>query len=444
MSRKLGDTIYLDFTTHRADTGAVTDADSTPTCNVFEDDNDTAILSPTVTKRTGHTGVYRVPIAATAGNGFEVGKSYNVDVTAVVNSITAKARIGAFTLDGKRVSDLNDLAQSDILSDATPFAGADVADIKSKTDNLPSDPADESLLEAAIATRASQSSVDAIKLKTDKLPPSGNRLRLIHSTDSYINCGAIYSSATKLYISFWFKLEADHVSGSSDVYLFGKYINPSNMLAIILNNHGRLNFAYNHPTAGFSLSTSQTSWEAGVWYHVYAALGQETAGGAPSDGARLRVNGGTASTSSDNTPAPASGNFLFGSVQISGGSEYQGFIKDIVVGTADNSEAMEEALYDGFVPENATDYWPIDEGTGTTLYSYGTSANNAGFGSANYWMKPIYTADREARRNALSQVTAIKEKTDLIPDDIGDIPTADELNAAHGSGSWGSRPEFKV
>lgn len=126
MSRKLGDTIYLDFTTHRADTGAVTDADSTPTCVVFEDDNDTPILSPTVTKRTGYTGVYRVPIAATAGNGFEVGKSYNVDVTAVVNSVTAKARIGAFTLDGKRVSDLNDLAQADILSDATPFAGANV------------------------------------------------------------------------------------------------------------------------------------------------------------------------------------------------------------------------------------------------------------------------------------------------------------------------------
>lgn len=41
-----------------------------------------------------------------------------------------------------------------ILSDATAFAGANIALIKAKTDNLPSDPADESLLEAAIATRA--------------------------------------------------------------------------------------------------------------------------------------------------------------------------------------------------------------------------------------------------------------------------------------------------
>lgn len=42
--------------------------------------------------------------------------------------------------------------QSKILSDATPFAGADVGDIKAKTDNLPTDPADESLLEAHVTS----------------------------------------------------------------------------------------------------------------------------------------------------------------------------------------------------------------------------------------------------------------------------------------------------
>lgn len=108
MSRKLGDTITYDFTTHNPATGVVSDADSTPTCEVFEDDNDTAILSPTVTKRTGKTGNYRVSIPATAGNSFSVGSSYNVIITATVNSIQAKSRIAAFTLDGKRISDLND------------------------------------------------------------------------------------------------------------------------------------------------------------------------------------------------------------------------------------------------------------------------------------------------------------------------------------------------
>lgn len=40
------------------------------------------------------------------------------------------------------------------VSTRAPEAGGNVAAIKAKTDNLPSDPADESLLEAAIATRA--------------------------------------------------------------------------------------------------------------------------------------------------------------------------------------------------------------------------------------------------------------------------------------------------
>ena len=133
MSLKLGDTIVIDFTTHNPATGAVSDADSTPTCQVFKDATDTPILTPTVVKRTGQTGNYRVSIAVTAGNNFAVGSSFNVIVAATVNTFQAKARIAMFVLDGKRLSDLNDLAQSGILSDGTPFAGADIADIKAKT-----------------------------------------------------------------------------------------------------------------------------------------------------------------------------------------------------------------------------------------------------------------------------------------------------------------------
>jgi hypothetical protein len=58
--------------------------------------------------------------------------------------------------------------------------GGNVAAVKAKTDNLPSDPADESLLEAAIATRMASFSytapdnagIAAIKAKTDNLPAS--------------------------------------------------------------------------------------------------------------------------------------------------------------------------------------------------------------------------------------------------------------------------------
>jgi hypothetical protein len=85
----LDETIVVDFVVSSS-TGAAADADSTPTCEVFEDANDTAILSPTVTGRTGKTGNYRISIACTTANGFEAGKSYNAVVSATVGGIAAK------------------------------------------------------------------------------------------------------------------------------------------------------------------------------------------------------------------------------------------------------------------------------------------------------------------------------------------------------------------
>jgi hypothetical protein len=95
----LGDTITRDFTTHDPSTGEVSDADVIPTCEVFEGDNDMAILTPTVVKRTNKTGNYRVSFSATTANGFEEGKYYNVIVQAIVSGITAKTRLVSFRLE---------------------------------------------------------------------------------------------------------------------------------------------------------------------------------------------------------------------------------------------------------------------------------------------------------------------------------------------------------
>jgi len=181
--RKLNDIITLDFTTHNSFTGAVQDTDLIPTCEIFEDDNDTAILTPTVTKRIGKTGNYKISIEAIIGNGFEIGKSYNVIISATVNGISAKSRIESFVLDSKRIVDLNDLAQSQIISDAVPFAGASIDLIKIETnkiypdiiDNKDAYKADVSSLaldatvakEATLIDKASQSSVNAIKSDTE-------------------------------------------------------------------------------------------------------------------------------------------------------------------------------------------------------------------------------------------------------------------------------------
>lgn len=98
MGYKLGDLATVDFTTHNPFTGNVSDADVTPTCAVFEDANDTPILTPTVVRRFGYVGDYRVSIIIAASTGFEVGKTYNVVVTAQVAAVTARATVLTFNL----------------------------------------------------------------------------------------------------------------------------------------------------------------------------------------------------------------------------------------------------------------------------------------------------------------------------------------------------------
>jgi len=116
MYRKLEDTVILDFTVHLPTTGGISDADSLPTVEIWEDETDSTLSGGTVTKRVGKTGNYRVAVLATTGNGFEVGKSYNVVVTVVAGGVTAKGVIGSFSIDGKRLNDLNDISVSNILA----------------------------------------------------------------------------------------------------------------------------------------------------------------------------------------------------------------------------------------------------------------------------------------------------------------------------------------
>lgn len=165
MTDKLGDTLYFDASTHSPTTGAVVDADATPTSEVFENGNDTPVLTPTVTKRTGKTGSYRVPVVATSGNGFSVGPSYLVWLIATVGGIPDRVCIGRFTLEGKRVADLQDIAATDVWSDATKPAGGDIGTIKTETQSHPTLLEIEATTvlakEETVASRASQTSVDA-------------------------------------------------------------------------------------------------------------------------------------------------------------------------------------------------------------------------------------------------------------------------------------------
>jgi hypothetical protein len=104
---KLESTQYFDFTTCDPKTGQVGDADSTPTAQVFEESTDTPITTPTVTKRTGQTGNYRVPVYAHAADGYEVGKTYNLVVSATVSTVTQKAVVASFIVTARGLDDVS-------------------------------------------------------------------------------------------------------------------------------------------------------------------------------------------------------------------------------------------------------------------------------------------------------------------------------------------------
>lgn len=96
---QLDQTITKDFTCHNPTNGQVQDADIIPTCEIFENTTDVPILTPVVTKRAILIGDYRVTFVTSAANGFELGKSYNIIVTATVAGITAKSRIASFEIE---------------------------------------------------------------------------------------------------------------------------------------------------------------------------------------------------------------------------------------------------------------------------------------------------------------------------------------------------------
>jgi hypothetical protein len=88
----LDEVVHFDVLTHSPTTGAITDADATPTFEVFEEATDTDIgVGGNLTKRTSKTGDYRGTFTASAANGFEAGKFYVVVASATVGGTAGKA-----------------------------------------------------------------------------------------------------------------------------------------------------------------------------------------------------------------------------------------------------------------------------------------------------------------------------------------------------------------
>lgn len=98
-------------------------ADSTPTWEMFEDGNDTAIRSGSFTARSGFTGRYRMSEALTGANGYDIGAFYELYATATVNSVTRSRPILSFYL---APPPLSLLAQVNTVTDNGDFTLTDI------------------------------------------------------------------------------------------------------------------------------------------------------------------------------------------------------------------------------------------------------------------------------------------------------------------------------
>jgi len=105
---KIEDILHGSFATFNPNTGANKDADSTPTIQIYEEGSSTALtITSSVTNIT--TGRYRWQATIAAADGLEVGKFYEVWITATVtgtDTVTQSAPVMSFKVSSKTVEDL--------------------------------------------------------------------------------------------------------------------------------------------------------------------------------------------------------------------------------------------------------------------------------------------------------------------------------------------------
>ena len=230
---------------------------------------------------------------------------------------------------------------------------------------------------------------------------TGDVLHFPIGATSNINSGTIHNAAPKLWVSLWFKLDADFSAGDATQYVITKRIDGFDYLTLRLQGAtGQLQWFHvvgNNPV--LVVDSTETSWNAGQWYHAIASLSDD---GLIQTDARLIVEGGTPVTDTDagQNPAPNGGNFVIGDRSVGNGLGFGGVIANVIVGTDDLTVPEEAALYAGIAPGDETNYWYIDEGTGTgagAVVDYGTGGNAGNVGVACTWETSTFTTGSTGR-----------------------------------------------
>jgi len=193
------------------------------------------------------------------------------------------------------------------------------------------------------------------------------------SATGHIDCGAIHDNATKLWISFRIKRDRNN-----DMYFTGKKLDGNNILQIY-NIGTTIHFQhFNGGVNLFDITVALGTFELNTWYHILASISSV-------NGARLRVNGGTAATNADTTALFAGGNWYIGDREVGSGASTGGVIADFIMGTDDLSTNEELDLYQGAIPLDAVNFWPLDEGRGVTAYDRGSGGNNGTLNTGASW-----------------------------------------------------------
>ncbi len=141
----LGNTIYMRFTTRAFATGIPTTLAGTPVLSVYEENNLTQITSgiSVTVDYDSVTGLNQATIVATSGNGYEVGKSYDLIITTgTVDSVSVVGEVvGSFTvgvLATMTKQDIIDTNVDAILADTNELQVDDIPALIAALNNISS------------------------------------------------------------------------------------------------------------------------------------------------------------------------------------------------------------------------------------------------------------------------------------------------------------------
>lgn len=188
-----------------------------------------------------------------------------------------------------------------------------------------------------------------------------------------------YRGINKFWLYMQFRLDTTHQNGSSTKYLFSQTIDASNKIQVRFTGSGALQLVFDPTTTFVTVSTTQTTWNADQNYAFIYSVDNVS-------GLRLATSEGEVVTNAFSEPTTGgSSNTEIGFEPDNPTLGFIGEIHTTALGTDNLTRTEELELLNGIIPLDATDIYYADEGTGTTLTSVGTSANDGLVSGANTW-----------------------------------------------------------